>query len=325
MAENAPEYAQFPNDFMASPRRVWYQRGYNPGKGVPCSVVCFRGETGEFLLDSIARLADGAGLRNVYLDGPSVPFSCRNLNHRCGEELPARWDEDYDHGRIAGQRAFLKRLRGIFDSRGVRTPIWHHTGGGFDLPCFALCDYYWDGEQLSRYRHGYLLPPTHFTVLYSGRPFGFQGLFLNTFYSDAMPENRQSLAWTAPNGVVPSYGTFPEYLRLVQRDSTFVFYPFTEKQPHIVRKLKNTLNVSYYLGKEEAILVSGNAVYHGTQQESVDLSGLFPGRSLAVRCLNREETPCFQNGILTLFCCRTRCKNLSCRACGNRCLEAPSA
>ena len=142
LAENTPEFQQFTTDIMAEPRRPWYKRAYNPGKDVPCSVICFRGEAGEMILDGTEKLAVNNGLPGVYLDGPSSPFACDNLNHRCSAYLPAIWDEPWNKGQVSGQREYLKRLRGIFDSRGSRHPLWHHTGGGYHLVTFALCDYY---------------------------------------------------------------------------------------------------------------------------------------------------------------------------------------
>ena len=301
MAEDAPEYAQYPTDFMAAPRKALYKRAYNPGKDVPCSVICFREEAGEFMLDKIEQLVEQAALHGVYLDGPSIPFQCENLNHPCARYLPARWDGSWHEGDIPGQRSYMKRLRGIFDSRGVKHPIWHHTGGGFGLVHFAHCDFYWDGEHLSRYRRGYLLPPDFFSIIYSGYPFGYQGVFLPIFYIDATLTTRQSLAWTAPHGVVSSIGGgsyCPDFLKITKRHPNVTFYPYTGEQPHIGILNSNTLCTSYYLTDTEAVLISGNIVYHGTQENMVDVSKMFPGKELQISCLNREEVPDFRDGVL---------------------------
>ena len=300
VAEDAPEFAEYPADLFAYPRRPWYKRGYDPGKDVPCSVICFREEAGEFMLDKIDQLAEEAGLPGVYLDGPSVPFSCDNLNHNCSSYLPARWDGSWHEGRVAGQRSYMKRLRGIFDSRGYKFPIWHHTGGGFGLVHFSHCDFYWDGEQLSRYRRGYMLPPDVFSIIYSGTPFGYQGVFLPFFYCDSTLTTRQSLAWSAPHGVLSMAvgSTMPDFMQITRRDPETRFYPYTGEQPHIRILNDNTLCTSYYLAGNEAVLISGNIVYHGTQKNEVDISGLFPGRELQVRCLNREEEPDLRDSVL---------------------------
>ena len=303
MAENAPEFAAYPKDFTAYPRRPWYQRAYEPGKGVPCSVVCFRREAGEFMLDKIDTLVAQTGLRGVYLDGPTVPFWCLNLNHPCSPFLPAEWDGSWHEGCIAGQRSYIKRLRGIFESRGIQNPIWHHTGGGFNLATFSHCDYYSDGEQLSRYRRGYLVPPDLFSVIYSGYPFGYQGILWPSFFMDAVMTHpfRHAHAWCAPHGIVAAFNTtsyVEEFMKITKRAPETIFYSYTGKQPHIHCLNDNTLCTSYYLAAAEAVLISSNLVYHGTQKNIVDVSGMFPGKALQVHCLNREETPQFADGKL---------------------------
>ncbi len=303
MAENAPEFAEYPTTFTAYPRRAWYKRAYDPGKDVPCSVICFRGEAGEFLLDKIDRLAEESGLRGVYLDGPTVPFWCLNLNHPCSIFLPASWDGSWHEGCVAGQRSYIKRLRGIFDSRGVKNPIWHHTGGGFSLVHFSHCDYYLEGETLSRYRRGYLLPPDVTSVVYSGYPFGMQGVLWASAFLDATFSHpfRRALIWSLPHGIVSSMvngANWSRFLDITRRKPDARFYPYTGEQPHIKTMNENTLCTSYYLAEDEAVLISGNIVYDGVQENVIDLSGMFPGEALQVRCLNRDEEPDFRDGIL---------------------------
>ncbi len=301
VAENAPESVKYPTDFISYPRRPDYTRAYGISKGIPCSITCFRGEIGEFMLDNIETIVEETGLPGIYLDGPTVPFTCENLNHNCSPNLPALWDGSWHDGNVAGQRSYIKRLRGIFDSRGHKNPIWHHTGGYFGLVHFSHCDFYWDGEQLSRYRKGYLLPPEIFSVIYSGYPFGYQGVFFPFFYIDSTLRSSKGRAWVAPHHVISAAGTstsYESYLRINKRHPDTEFYPYTAEQPHIQILNENTLCTSYYLAENEAVLMSSNIVYEGTQENIIDISGLFPGEELQVRCLNREETPDFENGIL---------------------------
>ncbi len=303
MAENAPEFAEYPANFTAYPRRPWYQRGYDPGKGVPCSVICFREEVGEFMLGKIEQIVEESGLGGVYLDGPSVPFWCLNMNHPCSIFLPAQWDGSWHDGAVAGQRSYMKRLRGIFDSRGIRNPIWHHTGGGFSLVHFSHCDFFLEGEQLSRYRSGYLLPPDVASVVYSGYPFGYQGILWFQAFADGTFSNpfRRAEAWSLPHGIVTACALGPnwnKFLDITRRNPDARFYAYTAEQPHIKHKKENTLCTSYYLAEKEAILISGNLVYDGVQEAQMDISGMFPGEELQVRCLTRDETPDFRDGIL---------------------------
>ncbi len=300
LAENAPGYEYYANEWIAPPPRPWYKRAYNPGKGVPCRVVCFRGDTGDLLLDGIKQLAEKAGIDGVYFDGPSHPFDCANPSHQCDDRLPAQWNDDYCSGRVLGQRAFLKRVRGIFDEQGKKFPIWAHTGGGISLATLALADYYYDGEQLSRYAKGYLLEPEKVLVNYSGAPFGFRGIFLPQLYFDSQRDCTRALPWNLPHGFASTGKSSMQDLYFDRfRAAGGKFHPYWKDQSELRRQSLDQALVSYWIGNGDAMLVAANVRYIGTQKVKVDVSRFFPDTRLAVECVNDPGNFEFDGAILS--------------------------
>ncbi len=284
VATNSPFYKDYPDELYAPNRSMYYERAYDPGKGIRCYLSCMRSPARDLLLDGVEQFAEQAGIDGVYLDGPTVPFHCTNVLHDCDDATPVGWDDDYHAGRIAGQRAFLKRLRGIFDRRGYPAPLWSHTGGGFSVSTLSLCDFYYDGEHLARYRRGYLLDPDIYAISYSGLPFGFRGLFLPVLYIDSTLTTRQSMGWALPHGNEIPIGNHPvenTFFDVLRRDPQARFYGYWDAQPHIV-KSAGTVQMSYYRGEREATIAVGNVRYIGAQTVTLDISGLFPGREVRV-------------------------------------------
>ncbi|MEN7972719.1 MAG: hypothetical protein ABFR47_02670, partial [Verrucomicrobiota bacterium] len=279
MAENSPAHEKFANEIIAPPRRPWYRRSYEPGKGVPCSVSCFRGATGDLLLEGVGIFAEEAGIDGVYLDGVGYPFGCTNPSHDCDADRPVEFDDDVHSGRIIGHRQFLKRLRGIFDARGEKYPIWAHNGGGLTWNTLSLADYLYEGEQLARYRDGYLLSPEQTLVGYSGKAFGFRGIFLPHIYARGTGL-KQALAWSLVHDMEISLGAYKsvvekEFFSLPRRDSSARFYPYWEEQEHLERLSKDNVYVSYYRSTNEAMIVAVNLRYDGTQQVELGLEKMF--------------------------------------------------
>jgi len=314
LAESAPGFADFRSEWVAPPDRPWYRRGYDPGKGVPCYVSCFRGAAGDLLLAGFQRLADEADLDGLYFDGPSYPFNCESIGHDCSDSLPAVWDGGHQTGRILGQRAFLKRARGIFCEKGRKHIIWAHTGGGLNLGTLALCDIFYEGEQLSRYCHGYMIDPARFLVGYSGKPFRFRTFFLPVLYFDAAFDARVAGALGLLHDVETSFGQYEPaaqdlFFSLAQeRDRDAIFFGYWTEQPHI--EVHGDLPVSYYRGDREAMLVVGNLKYEGKKTVTVDLTRMFAGdivdvlayggrNTLARNCRSLEAT--VEEGGMRLF------------------------
>ena len=184
MADAAPEWAGLKDDFMALPERMWYQRHDIEQN---CYVSCVNGPYGDLLLDGIAKLADGAGIDGVYMDGTTVPWDCTNPTHPgCGEYLG---DGTYlAHMPIRATREFMKRLRGIFAQRceqGKSQGLFldAHTGGAINVATQSFCDGYYDGETLARYKPGFRLSPATYAAGYMGKQFGFRGEFLPNRHS----------------------------------------------------------------------------------------------------------------------------------------------
>jgi hypothetical protein len=303
LAENSPGFAEFRNDLLAPPRRSWYKRRYDSKfpphgaaghthcKDVPCWVCCLRGPCGDLLLEGMRRLNREGGVDGVYLDGPSHPFDCANPSHGgCGLHGAAVWDDDATCGRILGQRQFVKRMRGIFEETGSEFPIWSHTGGGFDLSTLSLCDFFYEGEQLSRYRDGYRLPLGKFLVGYSGIPFGFRGVFRAQIYGYG-GLGTQALPYSLVHGTEAGMVRAPlqdKVFALGARDPKARFHPYWASQPH-VSAIGDGLPFSYWLTPDHATLVVANAGYNGEQRMSFDLSGLFPDRPISVTRISSDE------------------------------------
>lgn len=314
LAGNSPGFSEYRSEWVAPPERMWYQRAYDPGKGVPCYVSCFRGAAGDLLLDGFQRLATEGGVDGIYVDGPSYPFDCESIGHDCSAARPAVWDDDFQTGRILGQRRFLKRARGIFTEPGGKVAIWAHTGGGLNLGTLALCDVFYEGEQLSRYCHGYMIDPATFIVGYSGKPFGFRTFFLPVLYFDAASDARVAGALGLLHDVETSFGDFKpaaqDLFFSLARDpaAKAVFYGYWAAQPHI--DVHGDLPVSYYRGEREAMLVVGNLTYEGSKTVTVGLQKMFAtaavdvlaygGRNMLRRnCQDLEVT--VEEGGLRLF------------------------
>ena len=314
LAESSPGFADFRSEWVAPPDRPWYRRAYDPGKGVPCYVSCFRGAAGDLLLAGFQRLADEGGLDGLYFDGPSYPFSCESIGHDCSDSLPAAWDDGFQAGRVLGQRTFLKRARGIFSEKGRKHIIWAHTGGGLDLGTLALCDIFYEGEQLSRYCHGHMIDPAKFVVGYSGKPFGFRTFFLPVLYFDAAYDARVAGALGLLHDVETSFGEYKPAAQDLffdlprERDPTAAFYGYWAEQPHIDGR--GDLPVSYYRGEAEAMLVVSNLRYEGSKTVTVGLTRMFDTDTVDVlayggfntltrNCRNLEAT--VEEGGMRLF------------------------
>lgn len=281
LAENSPGYSRYGIEWVAPPDRPWYRRAYDPGKGVPCRVCCFREATGDLLLDKIEKLARKADLDGVYLDGTGNPFDCANPSHDCDDSRAVNFDDDVRSGRIIGHRQFLKRLRGIFNNKKLHYPLWLHTGGALEWNTLSLADFFYEGEQLARYRNGYLIEPEKFLVGYSGKAFGFRTLFLPVLYTNAIGI-RKALSWSLVHDVEILLG--PEqykskvedaFFSLPRKDADARFYPYWKEQKHLRRLSNDNTFISYYRSGREAMIVAANLRYAGTQKVKLGLDKMF--------------------------------------------------
>jgi hypothetical protein len=246
------------------------------------------------VLDGVEKIVESANIDGVYLDGPTVPFSCLNPAHKCADGLPTLWNDNYNEGRVLGQRRFLQRLRGIFDSRGKRNPLWVHTGGGLNIATLGFADFYFEGEQLHRYRDGYLLEPEKMRLIYSGGILGIRGIFLPILYFDSTFTTRQSLPWALVNGTEtatpssehPCEKLFFSFLR---EQNPATFYPYYKKQPHLkIIKGENTY-ISYLRNEHEALIVASNLRINAGVDVELDLAGFFPDKKVEVRCVSNTN------------------------------------
>jgi len=283
LAENAPGFTTYRSDLIVPPGSMWYQRAYEPGKGVPCWLCCPRGPYGDLLLDGMARLATEGGLDGVYMDGTAVPWDCNSPAHRpCAGTTPVTWDGD-PVTPLIGTRNLLKRIRGIFDARG-KPVLVAHNGGGLTIETLSLCDGYYEGEQLARYRPGYRLPLEKAAVGYCGRPWGFRTDVIGNSYGGRRMMALAALHDSEVGGDCAAlearmYGDF--------QDDTVTWYPYWRPQPH-VRRLRGDVLYSYYLKPGAAMLVVSNLTWD-VQEATLDVQRLLPGAALQALDVERGQ------------------------------------
>ncbi len=302
LAENSPGYLEYRTDLEALPQRMWYRRDYDPGRGINCYVTCLRSERADQMLDGVEKLLQESKIDGVYLDGPTVAFECENSGHSCSDRIAAVWDGAYHEGRILGQRRFLQRLRGIFDSRGFQYPLWAHTGGGLNTATLGLADFYFDGEQLHRFRDGYLVEPEKFRINYACSALGVRGIFLPILYINSTFTTRQSLPWALVHGtetvaLVKDYHSLERFFfRYLRQENPAVFYPYWESQPHWELHADETVFGSYLKLDDEGVIVVSNLYQDGEKEVEIALEKFFDGVPFRVECLNAGKESFRQNG-----------------------------
>ena len=277
LAENSPGFKEYKNELIAPPERPWYKRAYDPGKDVPCYVCCVKGPRGDQVLYGVEKLMKEGNIDGIYMDGLSVDWDCQNQSHPgCGDNASIEWDNPFP-SRIIGTRAFLKRLRGIFDERGKPYLLETHTGGGLNVNTSSLCDMALEGEQLHRYRLGYRMPLYKFAVGYSGWPWGRTNKMLAMIY-DLNGSSYQAMTWTLLHDVEIEPHSHPEPIEKVIygdfQDEKTVYYPYWHKQPHVKLLKGNEVYFSYYRNDNAAMLIASNLNYDD-QEVGLDLEGLF--------------------------------------------------
>jgi hypothetical protein len=298
LAENSPGFQEFKADFLVPPGSMWYQRAYDPGKGVPCYLCCVRGPYGDLLLDGIRRLQDEGGIDGVYMDGTTVPWGCDNPSHPgCDGNSIVTW-EGNDETRITGTREFLKRLRGIFDEKGKPLFLVAHTGGALDLPTLSLCDSYYEGEQLARYRPDYSMPLHKFAVGYCGRPWGWR--------TDVIPElwrqqTARLLPWTLLHDTMAG-GSSGELERKIYADysddATVAYFPYWRSQAQIKTE-KGKVLFSFYKKSDSTMLIVSNLGWQ-KQETVLDLGGLYPAQDIHVQDVATDRPIGLQNKKVSL-------------------------
>ncbi|NSW54926.1 MAG: hypothetical protein HPY44_02840 [Armatimonadetes bacterium] len=295
LAEDSPGFAEFREEFLVPPGHMWYKRAYDPGRDVPCWLCCVRGPYGDLLLDGMRRLAREGGVDGVYMDGTSVPWPCTNPAHApCAEPISPSWNEDAVTPLMA-TRSFLQRVRGVF-SEGRRPWMFAHTGGAIGISTLSLCDGFYEGEQISRYRPGYRIPLHKFAVGYCGIPWGFR--------TDTIPASygaRRMMTLAALHDVQVRHECAELEDRIYsdfQDDSSVSYHPYWREQPH-VRVVKGDVLFSYYRKRDAAMLVVSNLTWT-KQSARLDVSGLFPGEPVSVEDVDAQTPISVSDGCIAL-------------------------
>jgi hypothetical protein len=299
LAENAPGFQQFKADFLVPPGLMWYKRAYeNIAKGVPCYACCAHGPYGDLLLDGMRKLRDEGHIDGVYMDGTTVPWHCGNPSHPgCDGNSSVAWDGN-DQTRITVTRAFVKRIRGIFDEKATPPLMIAHCGGGLDLPTLSLCDCYFEGEQLCRYRADYWMQLHTFVVGYTGRPWGWRG--------DMLPELwRKNTAQILPLALLHdtmvgcSCGLLEQKIYAdYSDDATVTYFPYWRPQSQI-KKEKGEVLFSFYKKADSTMLIVSNLGWQ-KQDAVLDLGNLYPAQEINVRDFVANQLVGLQNNKVSL-------------------------
>jgi len=307
LAENSPGFAPFASEFKVVPEQIAYRRAYDPGRGVPCWLVCIGGPYSDLLLHGISELNEKAGVRGLFFDGTTLSWDCDNPAHKsCGRLTSIGWDTD-EVSRVIAIRNFLKRIHGIYEETGEgRSMILVHNGGALDPPIMSLAHVFYEGENSFRYPRGYRFPLHKFAVGYSGRAFGHR--------TDMIPElwfydTSKLLPWSLLHDTMVNTRCAPLEWRIFkdfQDEATTRYYPYWRPQPHIA-KLGGDVLCSYYRRDDQTLLVVSNLGWRETIAE-LDASGLYPeSQWQAVDEISRSSVP-VEDGKLTFGLGAHACK-----------------
>ena len=311
LAENAPGFASFSEDLMTQPPWMFYRRHSDPGKGVACYACCKRGPEGDLQLWGFKRLAQEAGIRGVLSDGLGVAWEDDNPGHTegCGREAPVAWERDAP-SRITAQRAFLKRLRGLFCDTGEPVELVAHTGGALDIHTLSFFDTYMDGEQLARYPSSFQPPAATFAVGYSGKPWGLRGAFWSKNWVRSGGQNRALTYALLHDTELWDALLFQQTLTAAGLGSNAVFHPYWKPGPKILAQSRTgESRVSWYSAGPRTLVVVGNT---GPEEDAVtlDLRSLTRIRNGAFQDLLTGQSLALERGRCALVLPRGHCMAL---------------
>ncbi len=283
LAENAPGFQEYKEDLMVQPPWVFYRRRYDPGRGVPGYHTCKRGPEGDLQLWAFDKLAREAGVDGVVSDGLSMAWNCDNPGHAhgCGRLIALTWDGTV-RSRVVETRNFLKRLRGIFSDTGRPFHLSAHCGGGLDINTLSFFDSYIEGEQLSRFRPGYMIPRHVYAVGYNGYPWGFRSIFWEKTWRRNTRGWNWGLTYALPHdGEIEGSPITGKFYRGFDEDPATKYYPYWQNGPHVRLQSRHSF-VSYYLKDREALIVVSNFSFEDDPIE-LDMNRLLPGRPIGAR------------------------------------------
>lgn len=274
MAENAPGFAEQRDEIIALPERPWYRRSYEPGLGVPCYVSCVRGPYGDLLLDGIRKLANEGDIDGIYMDGTSVAWDCETPSHlACDIHRRPVWGQP-GQTPILGTRLFLKRLRGIFAAKGKPFVLSSHTGGDLDINTLGLCDFFVEGEQLSRNLPQFRIPKHQYAIGYSGTPWGYRTQFHDYWL------NGRGINWSLAYTLIFNTDDYGGASRLLLRPfdgETASFHPYYKDGQKLLKSSRTgQTSVSFYRAANLAMVAATNFSFYPDLAE-IDVSSFENG------------------------------------------------
>ncbi len=274
LREDAPFFREFRSDFELQPRWRYYR-----DRGKECYAANKRGPEGELQLYYWQQLIQQGGVRGIASDGTSPAWGDTNpaLAGTDALDRRAKWEEM--SSRIVAQRAFLKRLRGLFTDTGDPFAMMAHTGGGLDVNTLSFFDGYMEGEQMTRFRTGYFLPEAVYAVGYSGLPWGWRSIFWSKHWRNYLSQD-SSLAYsllfhTEFNGNFQAEN--PDYDLELTRDFEgpgTSFHPFWNPDPRL-KFHSDRAKASLYLASGKALIAVSNLTPEQASY-TLDFSALFP-------------------------------------------------
>ena len=174
-----------------------------------------------------------------------------------------------------------------------------HTGGGLDLPTLSLCDSYYEGEQLARYRPDYSMPLHKFAVGYCGRPWGWRTDMIPALWAQ---QTARLLPWTLLHDTMAG-GSSGELERKIYADysddATVAYFPYWRSQSQI-KKEKGKVLFSFYKKSDSTMLIVSNLGWQ-KQEAVLDLGGLYPAQDIHVRDVATDRLVGLQDSKVSLF------------------------
>ena len=221
--------------------------------------VCYNSPISDAFVRGIERLVEEYGFDGIYLDGTGMVWDCKNTAHGCGYvDADGNLKATYP---IFGVRNLLKKLYGIFESRGKT--INCHVSDCFCTAGIAFAHALWVGEyiQYSLVQGGAKeMPEGYLRATHNGRNFGIPSELI-VYENKPIWGFDDALAFSLVNGVLPRPNDIGEPLEKMSAIWKIVdAFPMADSQWYPYYKPEELP----FSCQNRAVKISGNC-YSGSQ------------------------------------------------------------